>query len=169
MAGDAQGNARWLLGREEATLDEKGRVLFSKKKRDILGEDFIMCLGDRGCVDVYPLDEWDKMVARVMDQDRSVEARDIFTREVLGNAYNDLNFDPQGRAVVPRSLREEAKLQSELVLIGCGDRVEIWAVEELAKQKLNPKNYGRDRFEVVNEARVLLRAERWGGYDHLPG
>ncbi len=45
---------RPLLGTEEAVLDDKGRVLVSKKKRERLGETFTLILGKVGCLMMVP-------------------------------------------------------------------------------------------------------------------
>ena len=46
-------------------------------------------------------------------------------RQIFANA-NELEFDRQGRILVPATLREYAKLQKEVMVIGVADHVEIW-------------------------------------------
>jgi MraZ protein len=159
MADDSGSNPKMLLGREEANIDDKGRVLFSKKKRDRLGRDFIMCLGDNGrCVYVYPADVWLPMAQQVLSYDITNQGRQTYTHHVLGSAADDLNFDVQGRVVIPRMLREDANIRDHLVLVGCGDRVEIWAEEELQRLKLDPE-YGRERANLIKEARRQMKED----------
>ena len=50
----------------------------------------------------------------------------IFT--IFGSAA-ELEFDKQGRILVPSALREHAELQKDAVIIGTGDKVEIWSRE----------------------------------------
>ena len=159
MAVDGGSRPKLLLGQDEANIDDKGRVLFSKKKRERLGEDFVMCLGDNGCIYAYPADVWEPMAAEVVGFDRTNQGRQVYTRMVLGTAVDDLNFDTQGRAVVPRMLRDMAKLKERIVLIGCGDRLEIWAEEELERHDADPANYGRERSDLINEARRQMRGD----------
>jgi MraZ protein len=159
MAVDSGSKPKLLLGQDEATIDDKGRVLFSKKKRERLGEDFVMCLGDNGCLYAYPSDVWEPMAAEVLSHDRTNQGRQVYTRLVLGTAVDELNFDGQGRAVVPRMLREMAKLKDRIVLIGCGDRLEIWAEDELKKHDASPATYGRERADLINEARRQMRGD----------
>ena len=52
MSAETGSKPKLLLGQEEATIDDKGRVLVAKNKRDRLGSDFVMRLGDNGCI--YP-------------------------------------------------------------------------------------------------------------------
>ena len=148
-----------LLGQDEANIDEKGRVLFSKKKRERLGEDFVMCLGDNGCIYAYPADVWEPMASEVVAFDRTNQGRQVYTRMVLGTAFDELNFDAQGRAVVPRTLRDMAKLRERIILIGCGDRVEIWSEEELDRHNADPASYGKERADLINDARRQMRED----------
>ena len=65
MASDSGLKPKRLAGREEANVDGKGRVLFSKRKREILGDDFVMRLGDDGCICVYSEAEWEAVTAEM--------------------------------------------------------------------------------------------------------
>ena len=58
-----------LLGTDEATLDDKGRLIFTKKKRDRLGDGFTVTLGPKGCLEAYPAQIWSVMVANLLTQD----------------------------------------------------------------------------------------------------
>ena len=58
-----------LIGREEATIDDKGRILVSKKKRDRLGENFVIALGTCGCLVAYPEASWQKFVDGILSYD----------------------------------------------------------------------------------------------------
>ena len=49
----------------------------------------------------------------------------IFKRYFFGSA-SEGSFDKQGRVLVPPSLRKNAHLEKEVVLVGVQDRVEIW-------------------------------------------
>ena len=43
-----------IVGWEETTIDDKGRILVGKKKREKLGEDFVIAVGTCGCLVAYP-------------------------------------------------------------------------------------------------------------------
>lgn len=148
----ANPKVKGLFGNDDATIDDKGRVLVGKKRRMRLGEDFVITLGDNGCLYAYPNDVWDSIVNDVLSYDPTNQGRQQYTRLVLGWAEDEVKFDIQGRMVVPRKLKAEAKLKDRIVLVGCGDRMEIWAEEEYEKYKLNPWQYGRERMESIQKA-----------------
>ena len=75
------------------------------------------------CLYAYPFNEWEKVEARILSAKSS--AMGEFRRFFLGNSCECL-CDKQDRILIPRSLREYANLQKEIVLVGNLDRFEIW-------------------------------------------
>ena len=158
MRSEANGSRpKPLLGTDEATIDSKGRILVSKKKRDRLGNGFAMCLGDNGCLYAYPGDHWESILEEIFSSDPTNPGRQALTRLVLGEADDDLNFDDVGRVVIPQKLRAKAKLEKDVLLIGCGDRLEIWSKEEYAKFELLGDAYEAERKEKIRTARLEMK------------
>ena len=77
------------------------------------------------CLMLYPLPEWEKVqstlvgLANVRSDIRTVQ------RLLIGHA-SDLELDSQGRLLVPKLLRDYAQLDKKLVLLGQGNKIEIW-------------------------------------------
>jgi len=77
------------------------------------------------CLMLYPLPEWEKVqttltgLANVRSDIRLVQ------RLLIGHA-TDGDLDSQGRVVIPKALREYALLKKRLVLLGQGNKIEIW-------------------------------------------
>lgn len=122
-----------LYGGYDHNVDKKGRVFIPAKFRDDLGETFIICRGISGkrCLCVYPFSEWEKLVAKISELPSS-QASGI-KRFIFDGAFN-VEFDAQGRILVPPSLREYASLQSNAHLIGMNSYVELWASELWAEE-----------------------------------
>jgi MraZ protein len=118
-----------LIGTEEATMDDKGRILVGTKLRKRLGPNFAMTIGFNGSINAFPKREWDVIVRDVMSRDPRQEARQNYARHLMGNSADELDFDTQGRVVVPKKLRELAGIDfdSKVILIGLGDYMEIWS------------------------------------------
>lgn len=117
---------RPLLGTDPATVDKKGRILLSVKKRERLGDPFALMLGEAGCLIAYPQDVWEDLLAEIYSYKAINVGRQEYTRLLLGNADDEIRFDAQNRFVVPSRLRDLAGLKEHVMLVGCGDRLEIW-------------------------------------------
>ena len=141
-----------LLGTDEATIDDKGRILVSKKKRERLGETFTLALGPIGCLAAYPEDQWEKIVQGILSYESINQGRDQLSRLRLGLADDELKFDQQGRFVVPQKLRQLARLKDKVMLVGCGDRLEIWDPKEWEQYNEYPDTYGQKRREAIEKA-----------------
>ena len=114
-----------LLGEFNHNIDEKGRLIIPAKLREDLGDSFVICNGLEGCLFVYSQQEWNKFVAELESLPRMNKDARIFKRYFFGSA-SEGSFDKQGRVLVPPSLRKNAHLEKEVVLVGVQDRVEIW-------------------------------------------
>lgn len=141
-----------LIGSEEANMDDKGRILFSKKKRDRLGDDFTLVLGKPSCLVAYPKKVWDQLLSEIFAVGTMNPAREEYTRLVLATAEDDLKFDSQGRVVIPHKMRTAANLEDKVLLIGCGDRVEIWSKPEWDEFNRYPTEYKKDRRSAIEAA-----------------
>lgn len=78
------------------------------------------------CLLMYPLPEWE-IVQRKLEGLSNIrpEAR-LLQRLLIGHA-TDLELDGSGRMLLPMMLREYAALTKGLVLVGQGNKIEIWA------------------------------------------
>ena len=114
-----------LRGEYFHNIDEKGRLIVPVKFRNELGESYVICKGMDECLLMYSLLEWDKFAAKLEKLPRLDEDARRVMRHFTGSAHEG-TFDKQGRVLVPPSLRGYAGLDKELVLLGMGDKVEIW-------------------------------------------
>ncbi len=115
-----------LFGNYKHTVDKKGRVFIPAKLRDSLGDSFMLCCGISGkrCLCVYSNDEWEKLVAKI-DTLPSTKASTV-KRFLYGGAFS-VECDAQGRILIPNTLREFARLETEAQIIGMSTNLEIWS------------------------------------------
>ena len=150
---------RWLMGTEEATIDDKGRILVVKKKRETLGESFVLAIGQAGCLIAYPEAVWSGIVDDIFSHESINAGTEQYTRIMLGDAEGDIRFDAQGRFVVPQRMRAAGKIKDKVVLVGCGNRMEIWAKSEYDAYKASPDTYGLERRLVVEKAYRQMKGQ----------
>lgn len=115
-----------LIGQYSARLTEKDRLIIPAKFRNELGETIIIAKWYEGCLVVVPSESWEVLLNKLTGESKVLTAPVRETdRFVLGSAY-EVKLDSQGRFVVPKVLKEYAKLKEETSFIGLGNRVEIW-------------------------------------------
>ena len=118
-----------LIGEYHHNIDEKGRLIIPSKFREEIGESFIVTKGLDGCLFVYSLPEWEKIVNKLKKLPFTKKDARTFTRFFLSCA-TVCEFDRQGRINLVNSLIEYAGLKKECAVIGVNDRLEIWALDK---------------------------------------
>lgn len=114
-----------LFGGFDHKIDKKGRVFIPSAFREELGESFIICKGIYGkcCLCVYSAEEWEKLVEKIGTLPSSKSS--AVKRFLYDGAFN-VEFDTQGRILVPPALREYAGFDSDVHIIGMDTNLEIW-------------------------------------------
>lgn len=119
-----------LLGRHEYQMDPKGRLSLPVDYREELRAGVHITLGMDGCLWAFPEPEWERERRRVEAWSLSSPGNRRYSRVFFGNAER-VQLDGQGRLVVPRRLRDKARLDKDVVVMGVGTRLEIWARDAL--------------------------------------
>lgn len=117
-----------LLGEHHYQMDPKGRISLPAKFRESFEEGVYLTLGQDGCLFAFPREEWDRRRGEVEALAISDPRNRAYARMFFGNAER-ADLDAQGRLVLPRKLRERARLRREVAVVGVSDRLEIWAKE----------------------------------------
>ena len=118
-----------FMGEYHHTIDEKGRIIIPSKFREDLGEKFIITRGIENCLFVYSLSSWEKITNKLEALPFTKKDARQFVRCFLSGATT-AEFDKQGRVNVTSPLISYANVQKDCVVIGTGDRLEIWSQED---------------------------------------
>lgn len=116
-----------FMGEYNHSIDAKGRIIVPAKFRELLGDVFVVTQGLDGCLFVYPDEEWEKFVKELRELPGSKEARQLQRYFMAGAAL--VEVDKQGRILLPLKLREQAKLEKDIVFVGVLSKIEIWSKE----------------------------------------
>jgi MraZ protein len=114
-----------LSGAYDHTLDDKGRVSLPARHRNEMGDTLVLWPGLDGQINVYPLTVWQKAADNVAEQNQALRSVRDLTR-ILHTA-TECQVDRQGRILIPPSLRTRAQLDTNVVILGVHDHVEIWS------------------------------------------
>ena len=142
-----------FIGEYHHSVDDKGRLIIPSKFRDELGTKFIITRGIENCLFVYSLESWEKIVNKLETLPFTKKDARAFIRFFLSGA-SEAEFDKQGRINITSPLISYANITKECVVIGTGDRLEIWSEESwndfFASAKDSMSDIAENLFESVN-------------------
>ena len=118
-----------FIGEYHHTIDEKGRIIIPAKFRDELGSSFIVTRGIESCLFVYPNKNWEQICEKLNSLPFTRKDARVFNRFFMSGATN-VELDKQGRINISSPLINYANLKKDCVVIGTGDRLEIWSKED---------------------------------------
>jgi len=125
------------------SLDVKGRMTIPTRYRDALLAQskgtLALVESDDGCLLLMAQSLWDQRIARFSDDDADSERRRFW----LGLSDTP-EIDNQGRVLINPVLRDGAKIQRDVILLGVGTHFEIWdaATLEAHKQSVRHRKRG---------------------------
>lgn len=111
-----------MTGKFRHSIDAKGRLSVPAKLREELGDSFYITIGLRHSLMILTEQGW----AALEEKKRLLplaEAQNM--RFFFANAIHCVP-DKQSRVLLPLELRQYAGLQENAVIIGVGDKAEIW-------------------------------------------
>jgi len=110
-------------------LDSKGRLAIPAKHREHLAPDgdgrLVLTADPSHCLLLYPLASWEPIQRRLMALS-SFNARTRALQRLLVGHADDVMLDGAGRILVPPALRQYATLDKHVVLVGQGNKFELW-------------------------------------------
>jgi MraZ protein len=142
-----------FAGRYEYAIDDKSRVSIPARFRDVLaaGNDLrLMVTNLDGCLVGYPYGEWAKIQERTSNAGSMKKEHRAFLRYFY-SGITECSIDKLGRILIPQSLRNDADIRKNVVIVGMGTKIEIWAQErweELVKRAISDPDQVAD---IVSE------------------
>jgi MraZ protein len=151
---------RSLNGEYKITLDDKGRLNLPVKIRNALEDQVHMLTkGPDGCLWLYPLPEWDKLMEKVRNSSTAFSAEFRALRRRLIGPAQEVEIDKAGRIAIPQTLREYADLVRDCIVLGQDDFVEIWNADRYRLYDGESDEDVENAYEKLDHA---LRRERGG-------
>ena len=142
-----------LIGEYNHNLDEKGRVAVPKKFRLDLKQGAVVTRGLDNCLFLYPKKQWIELAEKLSKLPISKSNTRAFSRLMLAGAM-DVDFDNQGRIMIPEYLRKFSGLSKKAVVAGLYDRLEIWDEVKWNKYKISTEKKSNSIAEELGELGV---------------
>lgn len=132
-----------LSGQVETKISEKHQTAFPKRFRDTLGKNIIITKGPNRNLIAVAEQNWSILLEGTENKPFiNKNAREMQTF-LLGNA-SEIEFDSQGRFVIPEYLRKHAHLEKDIVFVGVNTYIQIWdkklweAYQEYLAKNIDP-------------------------------
>ncbi|MGA2533506.1 MAG: hypothetical protein ABSG19_10775 [Candidatus Aminicenantales bacterium] len=127
--------AEVLIGNYSARFDASGRIKIPEKFREAIqasyGKDlFVTSLTDES-VQIYPLSVWLEMTGMTAEGAMHLrpDVRKFMLRVNRNGSRHEL--DSKGRVLINQTLRDKARLQEEVEVIGLSNHLEVWNKDAL--------------------------------------
>ena len=135
-----------FVGVTSHSLDSKKRVFIPAKYRDDLGETFYITRKFDTYLSIYTSDDWDIYTEKLEKLPESIaaEVQDF----ILGGAQK-CTMDSSGRIIIEDRLLRHAKIDKNLVFVGAGKQIRVWA-EELWNEREEKRDFAQMR-EVLGQ------------------
>jgi MraZ protein len=142
-------------GTNNLSMDAKGRLAVPAKHRDALleqaGGSLILTAHPHGCLLLYPQPAWEPIEAKIMSLS-SFDKQSSSLQRLLVGYVEEFTLDSAGRMLVSPSLREFAKLEKEVMLVGQGSHFEMW----------NLSAWHQQLGSIMNQEAIQMPAELEG-------
>ncbi len=136
-----------LSGKAEHALDAKNRIRIPHQFRKAFPEGeavYFVMYNDR-CIFIMPESSLQEHISRFLSVTTS-EPDKMRARLIISERISEITEDTQGRTVLNAALREKAGIRKDVVTIGVGDHLELWAKER----------YEEDIAKMTTEEAFLL-------------
>ncbi|MCS6969237.1 MAG: division/cell wall cluster transcriptional repressor MraZ [Cytophagales bacterium] len=121
-----------FTGEYKCKLDAKGRLVLPAKLKASLpaeaAQSVILMRGFEPCIYLYSLPYWHAIAQRVVALNEFVEEYRNFQRNFF-RGHSEVELDAAGRLLIPRIMLIHANIDKIVVVVGAGNRVEIWSPE----------------------------------------
>lgn len=138
----------------ECKIDEKGRLklptALMKHLQNFPDNELVVKRAVfQKCLEVYPLQPWDKLMNKINGLNRFVKKNADFIR-LFTAGVKKVEVDKAERLLVPKDLKTFANLQKEIVISGVGEFFEIWDKEAYEENiKTNEADFASLSEEVM--------------------
>ena len=129
-----------FFGETAINLDAKGRLAIPVKYRELLADvwknKFVLTYNafENNSLWLYSQEEWERVRNDVMKLSTLNPSHRALQRRLVGSAYH-VEPDKGSRLLLPISLRQVAALEKKVVMLGLGEKFEIWSDEALTQSR----------------------------------
>jgi MraZ protein len=142
----------FFSGEYDCTIDAKGRMVLPARIKSNLPEvdagNIVLTRGFEACLVLYSQTEFKKIYNKIAGLNEFSEEFRRFQRNFF-RGVQELELDNNSRLLLPKSLATHAQLDKDAIVVGMGNRVEIW----------NPTVY--EQYLIQDNSELAKLAEKY--------
>ena len=123
----------------ECKLDAKGRLVLPSRIKAQLppeSDELVIRKGFEPCLILYPMVEFKKVFSKISGLNEFNEEYRKLQRNFLSGVVT-VELDSNGRFLLPKNMISYAQIDKEAMLVGTGNKVEIWNPSVYEKHQIN--------------------------------
>jgi MraZ protein len=123
----------------ECKLDAKGRLVLPSRIKAQLpegGQELVIRRGFEQCLILYPMVEFKKVFSKISGLSEFNEEYRKLQRNFFSGTVT-VELDGNGRLLIPKNMLTYAAVDKDVVLVGMGNKVEIWNPSMYEKYQIN--------------------------------
>ena len=117
-----------FLGQYRHTLDDKGRLTIPARYREALSAGAYLTQGFDQNLRLLTKNAFSTVYEKLGHMNTTDPAARELRRLIFATA-SQLSLDSAGRVLIPQFLRDVAGLDSDAIIVGVGEAIEIWSPE----------------------------------------
>ena len=142
-----------FLGQFYHNIDDKGRLTLPARFRELLAEDngaYVMHGFDQNLM-VLTSSMFGAIYERITKMSLTEPSARQLRRMIFSSAAQ-VDFDKNGRILIPQFLRDAASITGDAVIVGAGNYIEIWTPKlwTVETDQLNNPEITSDRFAALD-------------------
>ena len=119
-----------LIGTYECKVDTKGRIMMpvalKKQLSKLINDGFVLKRAVfNQCIEMYPLNEWAKLMDKLNGLNRFSKKNNDFIRRFTAGVKS-VDMDNSGRFLIPKDLIKYASIDKQIVVSSAVNILEIW-------------------------------------------
>lgn len=135
-----------FVGSYTHSIDSKKRVFVPSKFREDLGEEFYITRKFDAYLSIYTAEDWEAYADKIS---KLPEADADVLQDFLLGAAQKCVPDASGRIILEDRLLKHAKIDKNIVFVGAGRQIRIWA-EEVWNEREKTRDYEKMR-EIMRQ------------------
>ena len=125
-------------GMSNHSIDAKGRIVLPAKFREELGDTYFLARGfGNCCIQAMSSEQFNSICSKILElpADKAMALQYTFTATAV-----EVTPNAQGRVIIPQTLRGFAEIESDALVIGMNNRIEIWSKAKFDEYMASQQN-----------------------------